>query len=62
MGDWGSVIGWSVFIAMSIAVAGIWGIMQGEWKGTSAGTRKLMGIGLGILVVAILLFAYSASK
>jgi hypothetical protein len=62
MGSWGSVIGWSVFIAMSIAVAGIWGITQGEWKNTSAVTRKLMGFGLGILVIAIMLFAYSASK
>ena len=62
MGSWGSVIGWSVFIAMSIAVAGIWGIIQGEWKNTSVGTRKLMGFGLGILVIAIMLFAYSASK
>jgi len=62
MGNWGSVIGWSIFIAMSIAVAGVWGIIQGEWKNTSAVTRKLMGMGLGILVIAILLFAYSASK
>lgn len=62
MGEWGSIIGWSVFIATSIAVAGAWGIMQGEWKNTSATTRKLMGAGLGVLIIAILLFAYSASK
>ena len=62
MGSWGSVIGWSVFIAMSIAVAGTWGIIQGEWKNTSAVTRKWMFAGLGTLVIAIMLFAYSASK
>jgi L-rhamnose-H+ transport protein len=58
MGKWGTVVGWSVFIALSITVANLWGFLQGEWVNTSSRTRRLMAVGLGILVVAIFIFAY----
>jgi len=59
MGKWGTVVGWSVFIALSITIASLWGFFQGEWAKTSRQTRQLMAIGLGILVVAIFIFAFS---
>ncbi len=62
MGSWGPITGWSVFIALSIAVAGIWGLIQGEWVGAGKKTIKLMGVGLGILVMAIFIFAYGGTK
>ncbi len=62
MGDWGTVIGWSVFIALSISIAGIWGIAQKEWDNTSRQTRKLMAVGIAILVLAIFIFAYSSMQ
>ena len=58
LGDWGTVIGWSVFIALSITIANIWGFAQGEWLNTSPATRKLMAAGLSILVLVILIFAF----
>ncbi len=57
MGDWGTVIGWSVFIALSVSVAGTWGVIQGEWAGTSSQTRKLMLLGIAILVLTIFILA-----
>ncbi len=57
MGDWGTVIGWSVFIALSVSVAGAWGVIQGEWAGTSSQTRKLMLLGIAILVLTIFILA-----
>ncbi len=59
MGDWGTVIGWSVFIALSVSVAGFWGVVQGEWAGTSNQTRKLMLLGIAILVLTIFILAGS---
>ena len=59
MGAWGTVIGWSVYMALSIAVANAWGIIQGEWKGASRKTRALMIRGLGMILSAIAIFAYS---
>ena len=62
MGSWGTVIGWSVFIALSISIAGLWGVAQGEWAGTSVKTRKLMACGIVSLVMAIFIFTYSGMK
>jgi len=62
MGTWGTVIGWSVFIALSIAIGGFWGIAQGEWTKTTFKVRKLAYYGISILLAAILIFAYSGTK
>jgi len=62
MGDWGTVIGWSVYMVLSIAVANIWGIFQGEWSGASHKTKMLMSRAFVILLFAILIFAYSGTK
>ena len=60
MGQWGTVIGWSIFIAVSIAFGTCWGIFQGEWAGTTVRSRRMMFASLVILVLAILIFAWSA--
>ena len=62
MGSWGTIIGWPVYMILSISCANIWGIVQGEWGGTvSVGTTRMMGLGLGLLLVSILLLGYSAT-
>ena len=61
MGPWGTVIGWSVYMALSIAVANCWGIAQGEWRGASRITKLIMAQGAGILLCAIIVFAYSGT-
>ncbi len=61
MGSWGTVIGWSVYMILSIAVANIWGIFQGEWSGASRTTKMIMARALAILLFAILIFAYSGT-
>jgi L-rhamnose-H+ transport protein len=57
MGDWGPVIGWAVFMALSVSVASVWGVAQGEWAGTSRQTRRLMLMGIAILVLTIFIQA-----
>ncbi|MFC1694324.1 L-rhamnose/proton symporter RhaT [Candidatus Latescibacterota bacterium] len=62
MGSWGTVIGWPVYMILSISCANIWGIIQGEWGGNvTPQTKRFMGIGLASLLVAILLLGYSAT-
>jgi L-rhamnose-H+ transport protein len=61
MGPWGTVIGWSVYMTLSIAVANLWGIMQGEWKGSSGRSRRTMAWGFALIFLAILVFAYGGS-
>jgi L-rhamnose-H+ transport protein len=59
MGELGTVIGWSIFIALSITLANLVGFAQGEWANTSAKTRRLLAAGLGLLILAIIIIALS---
>lgn len=54
LGSWGAIIGWPLFIALSIFVGNIWGISRGEWKGASAQSRKLLNWGLAVFFIAII--------
>jgi L-rhamnose-H+ transport protein len=42
-------IGWAVLMAASILFSQLIGIVMGEWKGTGAKTRRLLGAGLALL-------------
>ena len=61
MGSWGTVIGWSVYMTLSIALGNIWGIVQGEWRGAGRRSKAVMARGLAIILAAIIIFAYSGS-
>ena len=58
MGTWGTVFGWPVYMILAIAVANLWGIIQGEWHGTSFETKMLMAKALGILFFAAVIFIF----
>jgi L-rhamnose-H+ transport protein len=53
LGDWGGIIGWPVFIALSIVVGNLWGLWRGEWKGAPPHARKKLAVGLAVLLGAV---------
>jgi L-rhamnose-H+ transport protein len=57
LGHLGVVVGWPLFISLSIVVGNIWGLSRGEWKGSSPKARRLLNLGLGILMIAIVTLA-----
>jgi L-rhamnose-H+ transport protein len=59
LGRAGVVMGWPLFISLSIAVGNIWGLWRGEWKGSPPDGRRLLNQGLGILMIAIVTLAVS---
>jgi L-rhamnose-H+ transport protein len=59
LGHVGIVMGWPLFISLSIAVGNIWGLGRGEWQGAPGAARRLLNLGLGILMVAIVTLAIS---
>ena len=59
LGRAGVVMGWPLFISLSIAVGKIWGLWRGEWKGSPPDARRLLNQGLGILMIAIVTLAVS---
>ena len=61
MGDWGPIIGWSMFNIVPIATANVWGLFLGEWKGASKGTMKTMATALVFFLIAIIIFTYGVT-
>lgn len=59
MGNWGGIIGWPVFIALSIVVGNLWGLWRGEWKGASAAAKKKFAIGMCVLLAAVAIIGLS---
>ncbi len=61
LGSWGVVLGWPLFISLSIVVGNIWGLWRGEWKGSPAPARRLLKGGLVVLIMAVIMVAVSNS-
>jgi L-rhamnose-H+ transport protein len=59
LGKWGVVVGWPLFISLSIVVGNLWGIWKGEWKNAPAGARRLLNTGILVLLVAVVVIAAS---
>jgi L-rhamnose-H+ transport protein len=61
LGKWGVVVGWPLFISLSIGVGNLWGLWKGEWKGAPASARSLLNWGLVVLLIAVIVIAVSNS-
>jgi L-rhamnose-H+ transport protein len=61
LGRWGAVVGWPLFISLSIVVGNLWGLWRGEWQGAPAAARRLLNQGLLVLIVAVITVALSNS-
>jgi L-rhamnose-H+ transport protein len=61
LGGWGVVVGWVLFMSSIILVGNLWGIFKGEWKGAPPAARSLLNRGITLLIVAIIIVAYSNS-
>ena len=61
LGHWGVVVGWPLFISLSIIVGNLWGLWRGEWQGAPALARRLLNQGLLVLIVAVVVVAISNS-
>ncbi|MFA6471461.1 MAG: L-rhamnose/proton symporter RhaT [Candidatus Latescibacterota bacterium] len=61
LGGWGVVVGWVLFMSSIILVGNLWGIFKGEWKGAPAAARSLLNRGITVLLLAIIIVAYSNS-
>jgi L-rhamnose-H+ transport protein len=61
LGRWGAVVGWPLFISLSIVTGNLWGISRGEWRGAPARGRRLLNMGLGVLLIAVVTIALSTA-
>ena len=59
IGDLGAYLGFPVLMIVSIIAGNIFGILTGEWKGVTAMPKRIMAMGITVLVVAILVLGLS---
>jgi L-rhamnose-H+ transport protein len=59
LGRWGVVVGWPLFISLSIVVGNLWGLWKGEWKGAPKAAGSLLKKGLVVLLIAVVIIAFS---
>jgi len=61
LGKWGLIVGWPLFISLSIVVGNLWGIWRGEWTDAPRKARSLLNFGILILCLAVVVIAISNS-
>jgi L-rhamnose-H+ transport protein len=61
LGPLGPVVGWPLFITISICVGNLVGLWRGEWRNAPAAARKLLTRGLVVLIAAVALIAASGA-
>lgn len=47
-----AVFGWSILMALNIAISNIWGIVLNEWKGVNKKTIVILVIGIVVLILS----------
>jgi L-rhamnose-H+ transport protein len=62
LGRWGVVVGWPLFISISIVVGNLWGLWRGEWKDAPPSARRMLNLGLLVLIAAVVTVALSNSS
>lgn len=58
MGEFGPVIGWTMFLALALIISNIWAITGGEWKGVKKPLRMLL-IGDAVLIISFIILGYA---
>lgn len=60
LGDYGPIVGWPLFMTVMVLVANFWGLATGEWKQAPAGARRLLAVGIVVLIAALLVIGAAA--
>ena len=61
MGHWGTILGWPLFISLSILMGNIWGISRGEWASANPLARAQLNRGLIVVLLAVVLFGIGSA-
>jgi len=60
MAAMGPVVGWPLFMSMTIISSNVWGFATGEWKGARTTVIALMLAGIGFLIMGFVTVALAA--
>lgn len=55
MGTWGLIIGWPLFISLSIIIGNVLGLLKGEWAGANRNAKKKLNLGMLLIIIAMII-------
>lgn len=61
LGPLGGIVGWPLFMSMSLITSNAWGAITGEWKGASRRAYGFSLVGIAFLIVAIAVISRGGS-
>lgn len=59
LGLLGLVVGWPLFISLSIIIGNLWGLWRGEWKDAPLKAKNQLYLGIMLLIMAVIVMAIS---
>lgn len=59
LGRLGVVVGWPLFISLSIIVGNLWGLWRGEWNDAPPKAKTLLYLGIVVLILSVIIIAFS---
>jgi L-rhamnose-H+ transport protein len=60
IGALGPIIGWPIFMGITILVSNLWGWKHDEWKNCSVKAENTIKLGLAFLIIAIIVLGYGS--
>ncbi|HEY4357263.1 MAG TPA: L-rhamnose/proton symporter RhaT [Acidobacteriaceae bacterium] len=57
LGTLGKVVGWPLFMSLIVILAGVLGVITGEWKGSDPRALRVQGIATVILICAVIVLS-----
>ena len=57
VGTYGTSVGFAVFAAAMVLSSNVLGILAGEWRTTSPGTRKVLAAGMAVILISVVLLS-----
>ena len=58
MGTWGLIIGWPLFISLSIIIGNVLGILNGEWANANKCAKKKLNWGILLIIIAMAVIGF----
>jgi L-rhamnose-H+ transport protein len=62
IGVLGPSVGWAILMSMNIVASNAWGAVTGEWRKASRKAMRMMASGVGMLLIAVVIFVWAGTK
>ncbi|MGA3323449.1 MAG: L-rhamnose/proton symporter RhaT [Terriglobia bacterium] len=62
LGPLGGIVGWPLFVSMSLITSNFWGALTGEWRGASRRSYGYSLLGIAFLIVAVAIISRAGNS